>query len=130
MPKPATTFRIEVPTQLALRKLSDVLHRPMNQLVNEAVKAYVAQASLQVERELEDTLASLRALRASDPEFSTDIAKFAQSDAAHPDPLEGKVVSRPTVRVAGIKFKPNRKKRVQSSRTKTADSPKKLSVHA
>jgi predicted transcriptional regulator len=90
----ASTFRIDPIVQSALENLSRVLKRPMNQLVNEAVKDYVHRRSREVERNLESTLASLRAYRERDPEFEQAIAAFAKNEAryAKDDPAEGTMI--------------------------------------
>ena len=90
----ATTFRIDPIAQAALENLSRILKRPMNQLVNEAVKNYVEQRSQDVEHDLEATLASLRAYRKRDPHFKNAIAAFVDAEArlGKGDPVEGKVV--------------------------------------
>ena len=67
-----TTFRIDPPAQAALEHLSRVLKRPMNQLVNEAVKDYVNRRSREVERDLEGTIAKLRAYRQRDPHLDVE----------------------------------------------------------
>jgi hypothetical protein len=66
----------------------------MNQLVNEAVKDYVRRRSREVERDLESTLASLRAYRKHDPDFEMAIAAVASAEARYgkEDPAEGDVV--------------------------------------
>ena len=74
MSRKASTFRIEPSVRGALEHLSEVLNRPMNQLVNEALEDFVARRSLQVEQDLETTLARLRAYRARDPHFREAIA--------------------------------------------------------
>jgi hypothetical protein len=91
----ASTFKIESTVQAGLEKLSRVLKRPMNQLVNEAVKDYVRRRSREVERrDLKSTLASLRAYRERDPDFEQAIAAFARAEARYvkEDQAEGEVV--------------------------------------
>ena len=61
----ASIFRREPGTQSALALLSKLLGRPMNKLVSEAVRDYLQKTTPQ-ERDLEDTLASLRAYRERD----------------------------------------------------------------
>lgn len=80
--------------QAALENLSRVLKRPMNQLVNEAVKDYVDRRSREVEHDLEATLTALRAYRRRDPHFKGAIAAFVDAEArfGKDDPAEGKVV--------------------------------------
>jgi len=90
----ATTIRLEPKAQAALQNLSRVTKRPMNKLVNEAVTAYVSQRSIAVERELEAMVEALRAHRESDPNDEKAIAAFAKAELTHPDPFEGKIVTR------------------------------------
>jgi len=94
MSRKATTFRIEPVTQAALEALSKTLKRPMNQLVNEAVKQYVARRSVEVERDLEETLERLRAYRELDPDFQRAIDRVAkaESEIGREDPAEGELV--------------------------------------
>ena len=94
MLRKATTVRIDPLVQAALENLSRVLKRPMNQLVNEAVKIYVERRSREVEHNLEATLTSLRAYRKRDPHFQTAIAALVDAEAqlGKDDPAEGKVV--------------------------------------
>lgn len=65
MSRKASIFRLDPDAQSALVHLSWLLGRPMNKLVNEAVRDYLLKTS-QKERELESTLASLRAYRQHD----------------------------------------------------------------
>jgi predicted transcriptional regulator len=89
MTKRASTFRIDADVQGQLATLSRILRRPMNSLVNEAVRAYVEQRSRVVEVELEADLASLRAYRRGDPDFEQAIVDFAKAEVAGDDPVEG-----------------------------------------
>lgn len=95
MPRKATTVRLAPETQDALTRLSELLHRPMNQLVNEAVRDFVARRSREVESDLEYTLAQLRALRAQDPDFAAARKAWVDAEAAYEDPLEGELVTAP-----------------------------------
>jgi len=94
MTRKATTVRIEPLAQAALENLSRVLKRPMNQLVNEAVKDYVDRRSQEVEHGLEATLAKLRAYRRRDPQFKEAIAAVVDAEArlGKEDPVEGQAV--------------------------------------
>ncbi len=94
MPTKASTFRIEPTVQAGLEQLSRVLARPMNQLVNEAVKDFVRRRGREVEPELESTPSNLRAYRQRDPDFEEAIAAFAKAEAefGKDDPAEGKVM--------------------------------------
>ncbi len=66
----------------------------MNQLVNEALHDYLGRRSGAVERDLELTLARLRAYRRRDPHFKDAIAAVVEGEAAsgREDPAEGTVV--------------------------------------
>ena len=61
----------------------------MNQLVNEAVKMNVDRGSREAARDLEASLASLKAYRLQDPDFEEAIEAFAEAEASVADPLEG-----------------------------------------
>jgi predicted nucleotidyltransferase len=62
MPPKASLFRLDSDAHSALVHLSKLLGRPMNKLINEAVRDYLLKTS-QTESELEETLASLRGYR-------------------------------------------------------------------
>jgi len=90
MPRKATTYRIDPIVQSGLSELSKILGRPQNQLVNEAVRDFVARRVKQVEVDLEATLESLRAYRKSDPNFDRAIADYVDAEASlKEDPAEG-----------------------------------------
>lgn len=90
MNRKATTYRIDPVVQAGLATLSQVLGRPLNQLVNEAVRDYVTRRSREVEMDLEATLESLRAYRRSDPNFERAIADYVDAEASlTEDPAEG-----------------------------------------
>jgi uncharacterized protein len=62
MPSKATLFRLDPDAHSALVQLGKLLGRPMNKLINEAVRAYLLNTS-QAESEVRETLASLSAYR-------------------------------------------------------------------
>ena len=91
MIRKATTYRIDPVVQTGLSTLSRVLGRPQNQLVNEAVRDFVARRSKEVETDLEATLEALRAYRKSDPDFDRAITDYVDAEASlKGDPAEGK----------------------------------------
>jgi predicted transcriptional regulator len=91
MARKATTYRIDPSVQEGLSVLSKILGRPRNQLVNEAVRDFVARRSREVEVDLEATLASLRAYRKSDPNLDRAIADYVDAEASlKEDPAEGR----------------------------------------
>jgi len=90
MPRKATTYRIDPVVQAGLSTLSRVLGRPQNQLVNEAVRDFVARRTREVEADLEATLEELRAYRKHDPNFERAIADYVDAEASlKEDPAEG-----------------------------------------
>ena len=84
------TLRINPAERAALEGLSKIEGRPINQLLNEAIKVYLNRRGRQ-ERSLETTLESLRAYRKRDPGFQRAIAAFVEAEASLEDPLEGEV---------------------------------------
>jgi hypothetical protein len=84
------TLRIEAAERSALRHLSKIEGRPMNQLLNEAIKSYLRRRGRK-ERDLEAQLAALRAYRKKDPGFKHAIDAFVEGEATEDDPLEGKL---------------------------------------
>ncbi len=84
----AFTLRLPSEERVALENLSKIEGRPMNQLVNEAVKSYLSRRGRK-ERSLEENLARLRTYRERDPGFRNAMAAFVESEASSEDPLEG-----------------------------------------
>jgi predicted nucleotidyltransferase len=78
----ASIFRIDPAAFAGLTKLSTLLRRPMNKLVNEAIRAYLLKTT-PAERELEETLASLRNFRAHASRVSD-----AAPEVPHPSTLK------------------------------------------
>lgn len=85
------TLRIDAAERTALENLSKVERRPINQLANEAIKAYLDRRGRK-ERDLEASLESLRAYRRRDPQFTEAIAAFVEAEASLEDPLEGEPI--------------------------------------
>ena len=85
------TLRIDVAERSALQHLSKVEGRPINQLLNEAIKLYLTRPGRR-ERSLEANLAKLRAYRKQDPGFKKAMAAFVEAEATLEDPVEGKPV--------------------------------------
>ena len=85
------TLRIDAEERAALEVLSKVEGRPINQLLNEAVKSFLSQRGRK-ERSLEASLASLRAYRTKDPGFQRAIAAFVEAEASQQDLLEGEPI--------------------------------------
>lgn len=85
------TLRIDARERAALQNLSRIEGRPINQLLNEAIKVYLSRRG-DKERELEATLAELRTYRKQDPGFQKAIAAFVEAEATLDDPLEGEPI--------------------------------------
>ncbi len=82
------TLRIEREERIALEHLSKVVGRPINQLLNDAIKSYLHQQS-PMERSLEANLEQLRTYRKHDPWFQRAIAQFVEAEVSAGDPVEG-----------------------------------------
>ena len=91
MSRTAFTLRIDAAERNALKHLSKLEGRPVNQLLIEAIKSYLGQKG-QRERSLEDSLNSLRAYRKKDPGFRKAMAAFIEAEASLEDPIEGQAI--------------------------------------
>jgi len=94
MARTAYTLRIELAERNALKHLSKIERRPINQLLNEAIRNYLRQKG-ERERSLESSLADLRAYRKKDPGFRRAIANVVEGEATVKDPLEGQPFEEP-----------------------------------
>src|ERR1022692_489839 len=92
MDRVAFTLRIDAEERAALEILSKVEGRPINQLLNEAIKTFLSRRGRK-ERSLEASLAGLKAYRKRDPRLKRAIAAFVDAEASlaasQDDPLEG-----------------------------------------
>jgi hypothetical protein len=93
----ATTYRLEPRFQKGLALLGTLTQKPANRMVNEAVGAYLASRTAEVEAELETTLRQVKAYRSADPDYESAIAKFvaAEAELAGEDPAEGETTPEP-----------------------------------
>jgi hypothetical protein len=93
----ATTYRLEPRFQRGLVLLGAITKKPANRMVNEAVGAYLASQTVQVEAALEATLRRVREYRRADPKFESAMAEFAEAEVtlAGEDPAEGEAASPP-----------------------------------
>ena len=86
------TLRIGAEERAALEILSKVEGRPINQLLNEAIKSFLGRRGPK-ERSLEASLAGLKAYRKRDPGFTRAIKAFVDAEASlelsQQDPVEG-----------------------------------------
>ena len=86
----ALTVQIDAVESAALEKLSEVESRPINQLVNEAIKRYLR--SRVQEPSLEANLAALREYRKQDPGYERALDAFVEAEVTVDDPLEGEPI--------------------------------------
>jgi|SRR5579862_4837507 len=92
MARIAFTLRIDTRERAALENLSKIEGRPINQLLNEAIKSYLRFRSRK-EHNLEANLAGLREYRKQDPGFQRAIDSFVDAEAGLEDPLEGEPIN-------------------------------------
>jgi len=91
MARVAFTLRIDAEERAALENLSKIQRRPVNQLLNEAVKTFLLRRSPK-EQSLEESLERLRAYRMRDPQFHQARKAFVEAEATEYDPLEGEPI--------------------------------------
>jgi predicted DNA-binding protein len=93
----ATTFRLDPKLQENLTLLSQVLKKPLNSLVNEAVRGYLEKRSAEVESDLQRILDRVKSSRRNDPKFEYAIDATVEAEArfAAEDPAEGRSDSTP-----------------------------------
>lgn len=91
MARTALTLRIDTAERNALRSLSKVEGRPVNQLLIEAIRSYLGRKGRR-ESTLEANLKTLREYRRKDRGFRRAIAAFVEAEASQKDPLEGEPV--------------------------------------
>lgn len=91
MARVAFTLRIDAEERDALESLSRIERRPVNQLLNEAVRSFLLRRRPK-ERSLEASVERLRAYRERDPQFRQARKAFVEAEASVEDPLEGQPV--------------------------------------
>ena len=84
-------MRLEPELMRGLELLQRVQRKPLNRLISEAVRSYVALRSVEVESDLREILDRVRAYRRSDPDFRRMWAEFVDTETRHAkqDPVEG-----------------------------------------
>jgi hypothetical protein len=85
------TLRLEPRFETGLGLLKEILHKPVNKMVNEAVGEYIQKRSAEVETEMTSVVERLRAFRRADSDFRQDKEAFvaAEAELAGSDPMEG-----------------------------------------
>ena len=91
MARVAFTLRIDTEERDALESLSRIERRPVNQLLNEAVRSFLLRRRPK-ERSLEASVERLRAYRERDPQFRQARKAFVEAEASVEDTLEGQPV--------------------------------------
>ena len=91
MARVAFTLRIDAEERAALENLSRIERRPVNQLLNEAIKGFLLRRRPK-ERSLEASLERLQAYRVRDPQFQQAREAFVDAEASVDDPLEGELI--------------------------------------
>ena len=91
MARVAFTLRMDAEERAALENLSRIERRPVNQLLNEAVKSFLLRRRPK-ERGLEASLERLRAYRDRDPQYRQAREAFVEAEASLDDPLEGEMI--------------------------------------
>lgn len=91
MARVAFTLRMDAEERAALEHLSKLERRPVNQLLNEAVKSFLLRRHPK-ERSLEASLERLKAYRKRDPQFRRARKAFIEAEASVQDPLEGEPI--------------------------------------
>lgn len=107
------TLRIDEQERAALEDLSKIEGRPMNQLLNEAIKTFLMRRGRK-EQNLEVSLERLRAYRKRDPEFHHALAAFVESEASLGDPVEGEPFEESGIDKPG-RTRPARNKTLEAS---------------
>jgi predicted transcriptional regulator len=91
MARVAFTLRIDAEERAALKSLSKVERRSVNQLLNAAVTDFLLRRRPK-ECSLEANLERLRAYRERDPQFHRARNAFVEGEASGDDPLEGEPI--------------------------------------
>lgn len=88
------TVRLAPDLQRALETLRDVLKRPVNKMINEAVQGFIQKRTAEVETDLEGMLSQIKAYKRRDPNFDAAFGQWADAEAkfGREDPAEGVVV--------------------------------------
>jgi predicted transcriptional regulator len=88
----AFTLRINPEERAALQHLSKIEKRPVNQLVNEAIRLYLRRPR-KAEKSWRSTLEKLREYRRRDPEFKRAMVEYVDAEASlGRDPVDGEII--------------------------------------
>jgi hypothetical protein len=89
----AKTLRLIPEFEAGLGLLKNILHKPINKMVNEAVGEYIEKRTAEVETDLRGVLEKLAAYKRTDPKFASARAQFVEAEVRYgaDDPVEGVV---------------------------------------
>ncbi len=89
----AKTLRLIPEFEAGLGLLKNILHKPVNKMVNEAVGEYIEKRTAEVETDLQGVLEKLKAYKRADPKFASARARFVDAEGRYgaDDPVEGVV---------------------------------------
>lgn len=93
------TVRLAPDLKRGMDILRDVLKRPVNKMINEAVQGFIQKRTAEVETDLEGMLSQIKAYKRRDPNFDAAFGRWADAEAKFggEDPAEGVVVKTETV---------------------------------
>jgi hypothetical protein len=86
--KKAPALHIGSPERKALERLSEAEGRPIDQLIADAIKAFVLSRAPK-QRSMKENLDRLREYQKRDPGYKKAFAAFVEAEATIKDPLEG-----------------------------------------
>ena len=89
----AKTLRLRPEFEVGLGILKNVLRKPINKMVNEAVGEYIEKRAAEVEADLYGVLEKLKAYKRADRKFASARAQFVEAEARYgaDDLVEGVV---------------------------------------
>ena len=88
------TVRLAPDLQRGMDILRHALKRPVNKMINEAVRGFIQKRTAEVETDLEGMLSQIKAYKRLDPNFDAAFGEWADAEAKFggEDPAEGVVV--------------------------------------
>ncbi len=89
------TVRLAPDLQRGMEILRRTLKRPVNKMINEAVRGFIQKRTAEVEADLEEMLAKIKAYRRHNANFDPAFHAWADAEAklGSEDPAEGVVVN-------------------------------------
>jgi len=100
MGRVAFTLRIDEKERSALENLSKIEGRPINKLLNDAIKSYLSRKSSK-EGTLQGRLARLEKYRKQGPGYRRAFDAFIEAEATLEDPVEGEPFEEQEAKASG-----------------------------